>query len=168
MLSGITLCDIYKGLLYFIDYQHHLWYKAPVQPCVCLWNYVKVSSWSSNFHPTPSTRNFQVWYSMWATTSLIDAMRTAKKGITLSNRWCIPLMLDYYIRLRLTCQGFLFSFFTFLFSLDLCKSFVIGWVMPYVCHISMYIQSTLEYAMSIAILLTLRVIIPIYTNVVKG
>ena len=59
MLSGITLCDIYKGLLYFIDYQHHLWYKAPVQPCVCLWNYVKVSSWSSNFYPTPSTRNFR-------------------------------------------------------------------------------------------------------------
>ena len=71
---------------------------------------------------------------MWATTSLIDAMRTAKKGITLSNRWCIPLMLDYYIRFGLTCQGFIFSFFTFLFSLDLCKSLVIGWVMPYVCH----------------------------------
>ena len=58
MLSVITLCDIYKGLLYFIDYQHHLWYKAPVQLYVCLWDYVKVSSWQTNFHPTPSTRNF--------------------------------------------------------------------------------------------------------------
>lgn len=164
MLSGITLCDIYKGLLYFIDYQHHLWYKAPVQPCVHMERYPH-GILTSTPHLLQGTFGEKP---MWATTSLIDAMRTAKKGITLSNRWCIPLMLDYYIRFGLTCQGFLFSFFTFLFSLDLCKSFVIGWVMPYVCHISMYIQSTLEYAIRIAILLTLRVIIPIYTNVVKG
>lgn len=77
-------------------------------------------------------------------------------------------MLDYYIRFGLTCQGFIFLLFTFLFSLDLCESLVIGWVMPYVCHISIYLCDVLEYAMSIAILLTLRVIIPICTNVVKG
>ena len=86
---------------------------------------------------------------MWATTSLIDAMRTAKKGITLSNRWCIPFMLSYYIRLRLPCQGFLFSFFTFLFFAYLCKSFVIGWVMPYVCHISIYLHDVFKKYLTI-------------------
>ncbi len=77
-------------------------------------------------------------------------------------------MLDYYIRFGLTCQGFIFLLFTLFFSLDVCESSVIGWVMPYVCHISIYLCDVLKYAMSIAILLTLRVIIPIYTNVVKG
>ena len=77
-------------------------------------------------------------------------------------------MLSYYIRLRLPCQGFSLAFLFLFLSANTLKVLIVGRVMPYVCHISIYLCDDLEYAMSIAILLTLRVIIPIYTNVVKG
>ena len=100
--------------------------------------YSMVSSWSSNYHPTPLQGTFGE-KPMWATTSLIDAMRTAKKGITLSNRWCIPFMLSYYIRLRLPCQGFSLAFLFLFLSANTLKVLIVGRVMPYVCHISIYL-----------------------------